>query len=81
MALPYQLQNINNDEVISNPFKKDDKIIKKEKIIFDKSKKENIQKRALKKEGIYDTIIEEKDKKNLEKKLLKNGIDIKNIIK
>ncbi len=81
MALPYQLQNINNEEVISNPFKKDDKIIKKEKIIFDKSKKENIQKRALKKEGIYDTIIEEKDKKNLEKKLLKNGIDIKNIIK
>jgi hypothetical protein len=47
MALPYQLQIINNNDVIKNPFKKDDKILKKEKQIFDKSKNENNQKKKL----------------------------------
>ena len=76
-ALPYQMKKVNNKNIIENPFIKDKKILDNEKKIFEKNKKDiNIDKK-LKKEGLKETI----DKQKLNTKLLKQGINVNNIIK
>lgn len=82
-ALPYQIQVINKDEIIKNPYIKDknEKKIEKEKQDLKEVKKENKQNRALKREGILEEVKVQKEKEKNNKKYKRLGIDPKNIIK
>lgn len=81
-ALPYQIQIIKKDELINNPYlQKDDKKIKKEKEQLKDVKKENKVNRALKRDGILDTVNEIKKEEKINKKLKRQGLNKDNIIK
>ena len=75
------MKKVSEENNIINPFLKDKNIIQKDKQIFDKSQQVNKQNIKLKREGIDDTIKEQKDKDNLNKKLKRQGLTLTNIIK
>ena len=81
-ALPYQIQIINKDEIIKNPYlQKNDKQIEKDKKDLKNVKAENKQKRTLKREGIYEEVQKQEKEKKLNKKLKRQGLDPNLIIK
>ena len=71
---------VDSSNIIVNPYLNNNKNNDDQKNKLKQVKKDNKQERTLKREGIYQTIVDLKKEQKLDKKLKRMGLDVKNII-